>query len=397
MKNTYYFLLICCLILSMQTAHASNGFSGCTAPCNVNANQRSFTRTYQSVTYSSHTKRKTPIARRAEDVVITYDDFLDHLKVENERKVMRLDNSSISMDIGGFDSTGENPQTWVMPDLHELGATAFTGNHIGLETTAFSDSFPDPTHVLHAIESDRNEFYQLTQDDLFYYGYEESELVSGGPFAVDVYTALTPVPLNWGLEYTGIVAFIAPEEETEYDSIHYVQLYDVIAQGTLVTFDDGEVPAVKLIFTEEAYSYKDGVETFEGLFDELIWYSKEGHYIRAGIDDAYADTGLVDLTYMTYQKITDEVTGITNTIKNKSMDFFPNPVEAGDILHFNADYSLLSNSITFFNMQGVEVTQLAFASANEVLVPNTLENGVYFYQINSNNGSETFSGKIQVE
>lgn len=396
MKRILYLLLAGSFLLNIQIAQATGGFSGCHAPCDTGpgSSQRSFTRTYKKPINYANSKR----AKRTEDVIISYNDFQNHLTVGNSRILSTVQEGAVTpMDVGIIDTVGDVFQTWVMPDLNDYTTNLFNMSHQGLETTSFTDSFPNPTHVIYGEESDRNEFYQLTQDDLFFYGYEESEMVNGNPFALDVYTALTPVPLKWGLEYTGVVSFVDEQNSTPFDSIRYVQLYDVIGQGTLVTFDDGSVSAVKLIFTEEEYSYKDGVETFEGSEDELVWYSKEGHYIRAEIEDAFTDTGMVNLTNMSYQKITNVTTGIFSNTSSTNVNSFPNPVSAGDVLNFEIDVPLLSSTVKIFSTQGKQVTQLGFSSMNQIKVPETLASGIYFYLVQTPDGDNIYSGKVQIQ
>jgi hypothetical protein len=143
--------------------------------------------------------------------------------------------------------------------------------------------------------------YELNQDELFFYGYGSFN-ENNEPVTEDYYLTTSPLPLEYGLEFEGTVTFIY-EDDPELDSLQFIQTYHAIGQGTLNTYDEGPVDAVKLYFVEEITEFKDGAITYYDYYEEIVWYSEEGHYIRAGLSEDAPIEGSTSFQYMEYQKI----------------------------------------------------------------------------------------------
>ncbi len=237
---------------------------------------------------------------------ITTSDFYSHLNVGNQRSLQYAE-GTIPMDIGAIDIQGTSPQTWVLPDLSSLEITfQQNGSHIAVSDGYAYKEFPEATHALTWQGVPGVEFYQITDGlDLFFLGYTEN-ILQPEPKVTDYYSTLSPVPLDLGDGFTGIITFIY-EGNSELDSIEYHQFYDVIGYGTLQTTNQGSDNALKLIFTEKEYNYKNGVITDSTIVNEIVWYSKKGLYVRAGIDNPWESEGNVNLNYIEYQWLTSEV------------------------------------------------------------------------------------------
>ncbi len=279
-----------------------------------------FHRTYQNTSqkpsryrsFSQQTGRSKSNARTTSSnvpVFISAQDFASHLNVGNQRFFQYMEpneNNTVSMDIGDVDYYGEAAQDWYLPDFSSFPAVSSTTiNHIKLGTAYGNKDFPGSTHALSSPDGSTVEYYQLSDFDLYFMGYYE-KIGTPKEASFDYNQTLSPVPLdfNFGLQTTVIIEF---DDDPEQDSIKYEQFYDVIGYGTLHTADDGSHEALKMIFTEETYVYKDGDLISSDVYYELVWYSKEGHHVRAGINDPWNSEGQQDLLYMEYQKLTTVV------------------------------------------------------------------------------------------
>ncbi len=244
--------------------------------------------------------RKKGRSTKSQGVVITFDDFTDHLALDKARiaQVVDIENVTLTMDVKGFDTLA---QTWTMPNFNNYSFEEVAIEHVTLESSGFQDSFPNLTHAFYAPTLNQYEFYELNQDELFLYGlgkFDENDQ----PFAEDYYLTQSFLPLEEGWEFEGTVTFIY-EGDPELDSLQLIQSYYSIGQGTLNTYDEGPVDAVKLYFVEEFLEFKDGEEISYDYYDEMVWYSKQGHYIRAGFSEGAPIEGVTSFDYMVYQKI----------------------------------------------------------------------------------------------
>ncbi len=146
--------------------------------------------------------------------------------------------------------------------------------HIELLEARSPDFYPEATHVVYNTGAEEYEFFELTEDDLFILGHDNGEDEPN-----DIYTTLSPIPLELGEGFTGVVTLIYSEEPV-YDSTEYIQDYDVVGYGTLNTPEEDSFQALKLIFSEQVLDYtKDGEVIEDSYYEEIVWYTKEGYYV----------------------------------------------------------------------------------------------------------------------
>ncbi len=310
-KNCSLFFLLCLLFWSTN-AFANFPIAGQLGVRTSRYNSQSFKRTFnQPLQAGKTTAGSYQVSYRRSSIVtpasISTADFASHLNVGNQRSFQyaEVSGGTISMDIGGIDVEGVSPQIWNLPDLSTYNAATRTLNHIPVAEAIGASDFPETTHALKWADSNQYEFYQLSDVDLFFLGYIE-DATATKPQTFDYYSTLSPVPLDLGDGFTGIITFIY-EGESEPDSIEYHQFYDVVGYGTLNTANRGSDDALKLIFTEQEFVYKNGAVVEQSEYSEIVWYSKKGLYVRAGINDPWNSEGVVDLQYVEYQYLTTEV------------------------------------------------------------------------------------------
>ena len=315
MKKIPIFLLLCSTI--------------CLSPCAVEAmvvessatdvfrgdcsNPQEFRRTYLQRECSSRQFRSTVRHKKrgpvkSGEVVIHQEELAQHLNQGQNRlsQVIYADNGPITMDIKGF---GEEAQTWDMPDFNNFPVTSIQVDQVSVASSGFQDAYPNLTHAFYVPNLDRYEMYELNQDELFFYGYGSFN-ENNEPVTEDYYLTTSPLPLEYGLEFEGTVTFIY-EDDPELDSLQFIQTYYAIGQGTLNTYDEGPVDAVKLYFVEEITEFKDGEIIYYDYYEEIVWYSEEGHYIRAGLSEDAPIEGITSFQYMEYQKIGSAVLPVT--------------------------------------------------------------------------------------
>jgi len=275
------------------------GFSG---------NSTEFTRIYKEQRDRPRQSRTTvyrrPRPTKSQNIVITYEDFVDHLGLDKNRVGRFLgaeEGMPISMDVGSIDTVGTVLQSWTMPNFNDYAFEEVHVEHVSLEASGFQDSFPNLTHAFYVPSLNRYELYELNEDELFLYGYGEFD-ENNQPYAEDYYLTQSFLPLEWGWEFEGTVSFIY-EDDPELDSLQFIQTYYSIGQGTLNTYDEGPVDAIKLYFIEELLEFKDGDTTVYDFYEEMVWYSKQGHYIRACLTDGAPIEGQTDFKYVEYSKI----------------------------------------------------------------------------------------------
>ncbi|MEZ4921158.1 MAG: hypothetical protein R2792_18805 [Saprospiraceae bacterium] len=186
-----------------------------------------------------------------------------------------------------------------MPDFNSYATLDRTIEHVAPAATGFLSEFPGSTQCFYIPSTNVYEMFELTDDDLFQFGtirFDDND----DPYAQDIYLTASPVPLEWGWIYEGIVTFIYTDDP-DVDSLQFIQIYDAVAFGTLNTYDDGPVDAVKLNFTHEQRAFKDGQVVEFVTYDEIVWYSKEGHYLRGSLLPGMPSTGSTIFAHMEYQ------------------------------------------------------------------------------------------------
>lgn len=412
MKTKYTLLTFLILFfLNMQDAKA--GSFPCVLPdCDdgcgpVSIEGGAINRTYKHAKNNTHKKNNAYTRYKTEEtkgVEITFEDFTNHMNLGNTRTVLIL-NESVMMDVKSIDATGDTPQIWTLPNFDNYATAKLSIEHLALSTTSLKDSFPNPTHTSITKDflgnQDKYEMYQLNNDELFYYGFGMQEKSGTVTDIYDHYRVAAPIPLKWGTEYTGEVTVVYSEDPV-YDSIQLQQHYDVIAHGTLKVFGEEDVAAVKSIFTQIELEYKNGVMIAKDSVEQLLFYSKKGHFIRADVEDVWNKDGLVELKRMTYQKINEgAIVGVTKIATNFSGTMFPNPVVSGQVLYLESENLESAFKVALYNMQGQEVSTSYFETESkagqlQVKVPDGIPQGIYSYRILDKNDVFLIQGRIQV-
>jgi hypothetical protein len=257
-------------------------------------------------------RNENPGSKSASSVSITFDDFSTHFAAGQDREVQwRTIESGIPMDVGGEDV---EDLFWIMPDLSMLGAVQQTTiNAPAVASTPYLGDFPDdlPTHAF-----DINglfEYYELipeTASDpgaVYYIGGADADNIFLGDFVH------APIPLALGLGVFGgefdpvLCSTLEDGCETGNPDEHSYQVFqefEEVGTGTLQTYDDGNTEAIKVRNTIRIVV----VDVNDVLLDEyetdyLIWYSKDGHYLRGELADDAPWTGNTSFTNIEYHKI----------------------------------------------------------------------------------------------
>lgn len=331
---------------------------------------------------------------KSDDISITFEDFTNHFDIGKNRIVMIATNS-ISMDIGSINSGFK--ETWVVPNLPELsGFKSISVEQINPEGINIYESFGYGSHILYSKDFEIYELYNIDDFDFNFIGY--SEIEDGNLIEYEYEQAKAPIPIEMGLEYQSTVSF--ESNEIEIDSIQYKDIYNVIGQGILKTLSDGDVDGMKMIYKEETREFKDGIEMFYEERSEIVFYSKEGHYLTASIENPWNNEGVVTLNNLMFQKL-DSKTASVQDIKFSDVKTFPNPIAAGQTLNIKSEVSLSSYAIAVYNVNGQKISNLNFSERKnneyQVKIPQTISSGFYFYKIHNNTGIVVKNGKIQVK
>ncbi len=217
----------------------------------------------------------------------------------------------------------------------------------------------------------------------------------------DYYLTISPIPLQIGEAYTGFVIF-EYSDDPEYDSTVYEQRYDVVGYGTLNLPDGESTQAIKLYFTEFETDYKDGAIVEDDYYEEVVWYSEDGYYVRAGVtaDDIWEQEGKTEFDYIEFQSIKDvsKITGLEDFVQH-SLNLFPNPIAQGETLNLQPTADFTPTSIELYNIQGKKVSEIQPNENNptQFSLPNTVSSGMYFYLAYDKKKNGLAKGKVVVE
>jgi hypothetical protein len=406
MKNMIFRLALL-LVFSFASQQAQAIISVCDVPecpegCGLLPDETPFfSRTYHGPRMNKRsTKTNKQGMSEYQGVLITKQDFLTHLALDKSRtlRVIPLGNN-IPMDVKGIDDYGDTPQTWDMPDFNSYATLDQTIEHVAPAATGFLSEFPGSTHSFYIPSTNAYEMFELTDDDLFQFGtirFDDND----DPYAQDIYLTASPVPLEWGWIYEGIVTFIYTDDP-DIDSMQFIQIYDAVAFGTLNTYDDGPVDAVKLNFTHEQRAFKDGQVVEFVTYDEIVWYSKEGHYLRGSLLPGMPSTGSTIFAHMEYQKI-NEASASKQVVSSSVENSFPNPLSAGETLTLQLGVPIQNGLLKVFDVNGKMVASMSVQTTGEhnafqVQVPENLSPGIYAYQLFGSQSEALGGGKVLVK
>lgn len=365
--------------------------------------ETSFTRTYQHFKSTSHNKvTRTEHIGRGNGLVISESEFMDHMALDKER-VFRVipRGNSIPMDVGAFDQFGDEAQVWNMPDFNQFNVIDnMRLEHVSPESTGFGHAYPEATHCFFIEHRNMYEFVEMTNDDLFVLGNIEVDENDDG-YLFDAFLTATPIPLELGLEFEGIV-IIEYTDDPDIDSMIYTQDYIISGYGTLNTYDEGPVDAIKMNYSQLSLEFKDG-QVIDSIFiREIVWYSPDGHYLRGSLPDDMPTSGQTTFFHMEYQRLESGVSTKEIEHQNASLNFFPNPIGAGDVLTITNEKNTQFGLIQLFDMQGRLVQQLDLSSMGtmdnfQVKLPQNLVSGLYTYQVYTPQGTPMGQGKLQIK
>ncbi|MCB0523352.1 MAG: T9SS type A sorting domain-containing protein [Lewinellaceae bacterium] len=405
MKNRIlHFLLL--LLCSMPGYKAfAVDFNPCIGPgCPPSGNFGQppvFQRTFQPAKAFKHVVRKKQSPSQL-GVVISKADFEAHMKVGNIRNYKYTDADSvlIMMDVKGVDPSGDNPQTWDMPNFNNFTHHEAVQQHVDPMASGFLDEYPTATHCVYAPELNHYEMYEMTDEDIFALGLITIDSIDQAEL-YDLFITASPLPLEWGLLFEGIVTVIYTQDP-DVDSTVYTQLYDAVATGILNTYDDGPQDAVKLEFNSMVQEFKDGQVTYQKEYDQIVWYCKSGHYLRGTIAEGAPLEGPTTFNRLRYQKITGNSSATHSAQSVLPGRQFPNPVAAGETLTVQLPASLVSGRIEVVNMQGMMVADIDISNPTtdhmfEIQVPAQLPAGMYAYSLFNQKNERVTSGKVQVQ
>lgn len=414
-----YILSIALFSALITFQKTSAGSMPCWDTAKTSIKKINFKRKFQK-SKSEFTKSiNTNISNKETPIEIVYEDFLNHLSLDKLRIGIVYD-GFVNMDIGSIDAP--NNELWVLPDLNSLNADEVDVFHVTPESSGIVDDFynedyvVNATHAIHVESTDIYQIFGLDEQNLFLYGFgeiDEFDDDEDGDYeeriAIDWFGTQSPIPLKLGVNYESKVTFgtedyIPFSDDDEYsgiDSVQYKDIYRVIGQGILRTFDDGDAEAIKLIYTEEERVF-EGTDTisFEKR-QEIVFYSKKGHFVRANIDDAENSEGNVTFDGIVYQKIKDKKTASVNDENLLNIKSYPNPVKAGQIFTLGSKSSLINNTIDIYNVSGQRISSSLFTNTGnnkyQTKIPDNISSGIYFYKVKNQKGVAVKQGKIKIE
>jgi hypothetical protein len=248
-------------------------------------------------------------------LTITYADFQAHLAEGRDRIIQEISRpAGIPMDVG---PEGIETGNWVLPTFSAYppvaGGTIFS--QVVLDTP-YPDDYPDATHAFYSPGVMQYEYFELFEDDgsgngvLFYFGGTDAD------FLYVANRVMSPVPLQLGLGVFGgdDEPIACGELEGFCDDIpgaSYIistHSYEEVASGVLTTFDDGTSEAFKVLHSEEVVVYDTDDNAIDVYYyDEIIFYSKAGHYVICELAEGAPWEGMTSFTKITYQKLSAEV------------------------------------------------------------------------------------------
>lgn len=405
------FTFICLSVMLLWSGTAFAMGNTCTIPECSEGCDEAFTNQDDETTFRrTYTKRSRSQNRKISGIaqvrngdapMISKAEFEDHMALDKKRifKVVPLGNS-IPFDVGAYDQDGVAAQVWNMPDFSQYNVIDnFTIEHITPESSGFEDEFPEATHCFYMAHSNTYEFGEMAEEDLFILGRIIVDMNDEGD-VLDTYLTATPFPLEMGLEFEGIV-IIEYTDDPDIDSLIYTQEYIVSGYGTLNTYDDGPVEAIKLNYTQTNVDYKDGVVIDSFFLQEIVWYSPEGHYLRGSLVEGAPTSGETTIGHFEYQRLDTGVNTKEVTSKPTSLNYFPNPVSAGDVLTVTHTSDTHFGLVRLYDMQGRLVQQMDLSGMGavrkfQVQLPSDLVAGMYMYQVQSPKGESLGQGKLNV-
>ncbi len=393
MKNSYRFIFAITLLFGVSASEVFAHASPCWDTAREKKKPKQFSRTFD------FSKRKIANPEKTKSTLeITFEDFQEHTKVGTKRNFLSAEpeNGTIPMNVGVIDIDGTASQSWTLPNLEGYEGYSLDLEHITVESSGFEGYYSEVNQAIKIGTDGTVQMNTLDQDEFFMYGYSEPTGPNGEQEMIDYYGAMSTVPLKIGESYTGTVVF-EYTEDPDYDSTVYLQHYDVVGYGILKLPNGDTDEAIKLIFTEEETDYKEGAAVAYSSYDEFVWYTKTGHYVRAGVDDAWNQEGKTELHYINYQWI-EKVTGLED-FTSYSLNLFPNPIAKGETLNLQATADFTPNSIELYNIQGKKVSEIQPNENNpsQFALPNTVSSGLYFYLAHDKKKNGLAKGKIMVE
>lgn len=233
-------------------------------------------------------------------VIVTRPDFVNHLE-EGQNRHIQYVTTDIMMDVKGL----QDEEIWDMPDFNNFNLDVLNLSQLSVTDAGLDDIFPLATHAVYYPNDDTYEVFELLDDELVLSGYTFHD----GPdtYAVDDFISMCPLPVDAGDIFEAAVLYIY-EDGFGLDSTLFEQSFDIVSYGTLNTYDDGPIPALKIYYEELETDYVADVIVDQYVSYEIWWYTTTGHILKGYLDpeeigDFYPED---DVTFysMEYQKIT---------------------------------------------------------------------------------------------
>ena len=350
--------------------------------------------------YESKINRLKKLNKKTNDISISFDDFSTHLAYGTDRITMATA-IPLNMDIGAINSGTK--ETWILPDISSNSDfISVVQHHIPAAETDIFAVFGSGTHGIYSDEIlERDDLYDLQTDKLTFVVYEE--VIDGGDYNNDddwkeyQYNQLrAAIPLELGLDYNSTAKF--EEEGNPTNFIEYKDIYHVIGEGTLKTFDDGDADALKVIYKEETRTFENNIEVSYSERYEIIFYSKKGHYMYAEMENPWNNEDVVSLTKITYQRLQAKTASVNDESLSK-INIFPNPINAGETLTITSQSLLNKAVVDFYTITGQKIATVGLQNTNNnsLVIPQKFATGLYFYKVKNENGALIQNGKIVVK
>lgn len=335
MKNSRFVLRLCfaCLLI-MGTTHSVHAIVVQASPQRyVFAPDDPISRTYSNKSNvpqpgKRNWRRKgsgNPPINKSAAVEITYDDFLGHLALGQNRlaRLLIFSSGTIAMNVGA--DGGATGEVWDMPDLgvyQNLQTVTHTSVPVtsapNFEAFTSEDDNGNVTNPAAAYLLSTG-IYQFLDFFVSEFEGEQSGTLSNLGYATDTddiysfFMPQSPIPLSLNaldldVELIGeFCAFFPDGCETgnaDEETFNLNQTFEIVASGTMNTYDGESSPGIKVQSTL-VYTFFDsnGEEISTRTLRYVLWYTEAGHFVRAGLADGAPWTGSTNFDFFEYQKI----------------------------------------------------------------------------------------------
>jgi hypothetical protein len=268
------------------------------------------------------------------DVVISFQDFQNHLAVGQNRisrMVTLTGGGTISMNVGAEGlATGE---VWTLPDLSPAAYPLPQGRTLNFNSLAVTSTpnyeFFTSEDVETGVVTNPAAAYDLDGEFIQYLDFFVSEF-EGETFGtldnlgydrdgeiIGIYATATPIPLSLEtldleVEVIGIPCDLLSDGcgsgTANAETFDLQQDFTVVASGTLNTYDGESSEGIKLRNTDIVTTRdNNGNVVSTQTYRYLLWYTKDGHFVKATLATSAPWTGTTSIIDIEYQKLVSAV------------------------------------------------------------------------------------------